>query len=341
MDYQIKIPENHPLREQLEMVLQGLLTFIDAGSMYVSDMPYQPTIVTMILKKNGGQSGIMLERLSEKLAKDNPTIIFRFFDETQATRGFKAGSPFLITHCSLGELVYYEPGSKVFFPHYLDIDALLKQANCRSTEDLNRIAEQYSKYLGHIDNDDTTEAAISLYSAIWSIYTSFATFFTGYLDEYYEYPAFTDMYEITNRYAPELIAILDIDSEDGRKIIAPLTAVYNDSRQKYPMPVIEKTAIEQAEAKCQHLLAELENYYYRFFADAKTKLAALNQPQYGGASMLTEKLNSNYFVDHALDEITETIHSFVKVRAVYCLGYSIIDNDTNKKQKPFSRKLPG
>lgn len=340
MEYQVKIPDNHPLREQLEKVLNGLLAFINAGSVYVSCQTGQSTIVTTILKKDSGQHGVMLERHSEKLEKDNPNIIFRFFDETTATRGFKEGSPFLIGHCSLRELVYYEPGSKVFFPQQLNIDALLKQANKRSTDDLNRIGEQYAKYLEHLDKDDTAEATISLYSAIWSIYASFATFFRGYLDEYYEYPAFDEVYNIAVRYAPELKEILDKDSKPGRDIIAPLYTTYTCTTQKCPIAAIEKPLLEAAEAKCQHLLAELENYYYRFFAAAKAKLTGVNLSQQGGASILIKKLTSNYFVDHALSEIMQTIQGFVKTRAVYCLGYSIVEKETNKKQKPFRRKLP-
>ncbi|RYJ42057.1 hypothetical protein [Flavobacterium beibuense] len=339
MDYPIRIQDSHPLREQLETLLNGLLHFIDAGSVYVSDTPRQPTVVTMILKKNCGQSGIMLERLSEKLDKEAPKIIFRFIDETIVTRGFKEGSPFLVAHCTLKELVHYEPGNKLFFPQQLDIDALLRQANSRSSDDLNRIGEHYAKYLGHIDKGNTAEAAIDLYSAIWSIYASFATFFTGYLEEYYSYPEFNEVYEITNRYASELREILDKDSEAGRNIIAPLYTAYTCKLQKHPIAAIEKADLEAAEAKCQHLLAELENYYYRFFADAKSKLAVFNQSLYGGASILTERLTSNYFVERALGEISQVIQGFVKVRAVYCFGYFLIEDDT-KKRKPFGRKLP-
>jgi hypothetical protein len=338
MDYQIRIPDSIPRRVQLEEVLYGLLTFIDAGSIYVSYKTGQPAIVTTILKSICRQHGIMLERFSEKLTRENPNTIFRFLDEKIAVLGFKEGSPFLITHCTLKELVYYEPGNKMFFPQKLSIDTLLKQANNRSTDDLNRIREEYAKYLGHIDNDDTTEAAITLYSTIWSIYASFATFFTGYLDEYYEYPDFKEVCQIANRYALELKDILDLENDAGRDIIAPLYTAYTCKTQKSPMVAVEKVALEAAENKCRHLLAELENYYYRFFAGTKSKLTGFNQPLHGGAPILKEKLPTNYFVDHALAKISESVRDFVKVRAIYCFGYSVTGFD--KKQKAFSKELP-
>jgi len=312
MAYQIRIPESIPMRKQLEGVLYGLLTFIDAGSIYVSYKTGQPVIVTTILKKECRQSGIILERFSEKLTKENPGRIFRFIDESIAQQGFKKGSPFLLTHCSFPELVYYEQKGKVPLSQYADIERLLKKSNKRSTDDLNTAIRQFEVYKTHIANSDIENAAISLYSAIWSVYTCFAAFFTGYLEEYYEYPEFDYAHYITNRYAPELKDILDNQTNEGKEILIPLQTAYNNRIKKYTIKIEESSVLEQAEAKYQHLYAELENYYYRFFAGTKAKFIALNQSHYGGTSILTEKLTSNYFVNHALSEISQTIQDFIK-----------------------------
>ncbi|WP_116787015.1 hypothetical protein [Flavobacterium psychrotrophum] len=338
MDYQIRIPDRIPMREQLEKMLYGLLTFIDAGSIYVSCKTGQPAIVTTILKKDCKQHGIMLERFSEKLARENPNTIFRFLDEKIARTGFKKGSPFLLMHCSLSELVYYEPKGKVFLPQYTNVERLLKGVNKQSTDDLNSATRQFEAYQTHISNNENENAAVSLYSAIWSVYTCFAAFFTGYLEEYYEYPEFDYVYDITNHYAPELTDILDVQTKDGEKILIPLQAAYNSSIKKHPIEPVEKSVLEQAEAKYQHLYAELENYYYRYLAGTKSKFKGFNQSLNGGASILKEKLSTNYFVDSALVEISEIIRGFVKVRAVYCFGYSV--TSSNKKQRVFSKELP-
>jgi hypothetical protein len=121
----------------------------------------------------------------------------------------------------------------------------------------------------------------------------------------------------------------------------PLKAAYTSIHQKHPVPAIDKALLEVAEAKYHHLLAELENYYYRFSIRTEAKLNRFNRSHYGGASIFTQKLTSNYFIDHALSEISQTIQDFIKVRAVYCFGYSIIEKDVSKKQKPFRRTLPG
>nr|WP_322626058.1 hypothetical protein [uncultured Flavobacterium sp.] len=295
MDYQIRIPDRIPMREQLEEVLYGLLTFIDAGSIYVSYKTGQSAIVTTILKKDCKQHGMMLERFSEKLARDNPNTVFRFLDEKIARLGFKKGSSFLLMHCSLSELVYYEHKSKVFLPQYFDIKRLLTKSNKRSIDELDTATRQFEVYKAHIANNDTENATVSLYSAIYSVYTCFAAFLTGYLEEYYEYPEFDYVYDITNRYAPELKDILDVQTKDGEKILIPLQAAYNSSIKKHAIEPVEKSVLEQAAAKYQHLYAELENYYYRYFAGTKTKFMELNQPLHGGASILKEKLPTNLF----------------------------------------------
>jgi len=338
MDYQIMIPDRIPMRVQLEEVLYGLLTFIDAGSIYVSCKTGQPAIVTTILKKDCKQHGIMLERFSEKLVKDNPDTIFRFFDEKIARQGFKEGSPFLLMHCSLSELVYFEPKGKVFFPQYTNVERLLKKFDKQSTDDLNSATRQIAVYKTYIANNDTENATVSLYSAIWSIYTCFATFFTGYLKEYFEYPEFDYVYYLTNRYAPELKDILDIQTKDGEGILIPLQAAYKSCIKKHSIDSIEKSVLERAEAKYQHLYAELENYYYRYFAGTKSKFIGMNRSLCGGASILKDKLTTNYFVDHALAAISEVVRGFVKVRAIYCFGYLV--TSSNKKQKAFIKELP-
>lgn len=323
----------------MEEVLYGLLTFIDAGSIYVSYKTGQPGIVTTILKKDCKQHSIMLERFSEKLARENSNTIFRFFDEKIARQGFKKGSPFLLMHCSLPELVYYEPNGKVFIPQYADLERLLKKFNKRSADDLDTATRQFEVYKAHIANNDIDKAVVSLYGAIWSVYTCFAAFFTGYLEEYFEYPEFDYVYDLTNRYAPELRDVLDIQTKEGEEIITPLQTAYNSSIKKHPIEPVEKSVLEQAEAKYQHLYAELENYYYRFFAGTKAKFKGFNQPLHGGALILKEKLSTNYFVDHALAAISEVVRGFVKVRAIYCFGYSV--TSSNKKQKAFSKEVPG
>ncbi|MCR5862320.1 hypothetical protein LRS05_09260 [Flavobacterium sp. J372] len=280
----------------------------------------------------------MLERFSEKLARENPNTIFRFSDEKIATLGFKKGSPFLLMHCTLPELVYYEPKGKVFLPQYTNVERLLKGFNKQSTDDLNSATRQFEAYQTHISNNENENATVSLYSAIWSVYTCFAAFFTGYLEEYYEYPEFDYVYDIINHYAPELRDILDIQTKEGEEILIPLQAAYNSSIKKHPIESVEKSVLEQAEAKYQHLYAELENYYYRYLAGTKSKFKGFNQSLNGGASILKEKLSTNYFVDSALVEISEIIRGFVKVRAIYCLGYSV--TSSYKKQKAFSKELP-
>jgi len=342
MNYQIKIPENYPLRERMETLIRGLLTFIDAGSVYVSfNEADQLNIITFILKKNCGQHGGMLERHSDKLSTENPNVIFRFLNEVTASRGFKEGNLFLTNHCTLSELVYYKQCSKIFLPLKTDPKKLIKKAYTNQDIIREPATDSYNEAISSIAKGEYLKAAAQFYNAIWILYACYTEFLTGSLDEQFEYPDFDEVYETTNRYAPELKNILDIESKAGQDIVVPLRAAYNSIHQKYPVPVIYSTLLEVAEAKYQHLLAELENYYYRFSIRTEAKLSRFNKSHYGGASILTEKLSSNYFVDHALSMISQTIQDFIKVRAVYCFGYSITENDVSKKQKPFSRTLPG
>lgn len=342
MNYQIKIQENHPLREQLETVIRGLLTFIDAGSVYVSlNEAERLTIVTFILKKNSGQHGGMLERHSDKLTTENPNVIFRFLNEVIVSQGFKEGNLFLTNHCTLSELVYYQNSNKIFSPLKTDPEKLTKKAYTHQDIIREPAIDSYNEAISSIAKGEYVKAAAQFYNAIWILYACYTEFLTGSLEEQFEYPSFDEVYETANRYAPKLKNILDIESKAGLDLILSLRAAYTSIHQKYPVPVIDSTLLEVAEAKYQHLLAELENYNYRFSIRTEAKLNGINKSHYGNASILTQKLTSNYFVDHALSEISQTIQDFIKVRAVYCFGYSIIENDLQKKQKPFSRTLPG
>jgi hypothetical protein len=68
MNYHLKIPESQPMREQLEKAITDLLTFVQAGTIYISNNGdgHLPIIVTFILKKNCGQCGDVLEKMSKK-----------------------------------------------------------------------------------------------------------------------------------------------------------------------------------------------------------------------------------------------------------------------------------
>lgn len=118
MNHLLKIAQNSPHRERLETAIIDLLHFIKAGAIYVSHNNITNVVViTSVLRKNGDQDGSTLGDTLDKLIKLYPDFIFKFVNYNGASYGFKKGNPYFIQHCTLKELVYFEPNAKVFYPY--------------------------------------------------------------------------------------------------------------------------------------------------------------------------------------------------------------------------------
>lgn len=344
MDYQLKIPESQPMREQLEGAITDLLTFVHAGSIYISNNGGSglPIIVTFILKKNCGYSGDSLEKISKKITDCYPDFIFKFINAFRASQGFKEGFPYLIRHCTVNELVYYQPDNKVFYPSNRDAKELLQWATFSFDDMMGDTLSHFHTASAHMKNNNTKEAGYFLHTAIWNLYCCYSWFLIGEIGEDTGRPSLLFEYKTVVRFVPYLREILDYDIPENKEIFDQLGSAHTYYRDSTINIEINPAVLERAKLKFELLEKEFRSLFSGYKKDFKSKMKRFRNQSFSGQSILTEKPRSNYFISNALSEISGVIDGFMKTRAVYCFGYNTIDIiEGIKKKKVFNKQLPG
>ncbi|RUT67811.1 hypothetical protein D0817_24470 [Flavobacterium cupreum] len=344
MDYTLKIPENQPMREQLEGAITDLLTFVHAGTIYISNngQGSQPIIVTFILKKNCGYSGDAIEKVSKKITDCHPQFIFKFINAFRASQGFKEGFPYLIRHCTLTELVYYQPDNKVFYPLNSDEKVLMHLAKFSFEDNMEDILYYFRTASDHMKSNNSKEAGYFMSMAIWNLYCCYSWFLIGEIGEDMGRPSLQHEYKIVVRFVPYLKEILDYGTHEDKQIIDMLSTAHTYYRDNTINIAINPAVLERAKLKFELLEKELRSLFSGYKKEFKSKMKQFDKQSFSGQSILTEKMNSNYFIGHALSEVSGAIAGFLKTRAVYCFGYSRINIDEEEKNKKlFNKQLPG
>lgn len=263
MVYQIKIQENHSQRQRLEKAITDLLHFIEAGSIYVSfsETDDAPTIVTFILKKNCGQDGDTLRETAHKLIKLYPDFVFKFINSNWATYGFRKGKPFFIQHCTLKELVYFEPDNKIFYPHTNTSKELLKKAKKRFYKDQESAVVTFRTVSIYTRNNKNVEAAFAMYQTLRYIYICASEFLTS---EYIGSTCLLEQYDWVIDFAPSLKNILSKDVETDKEILILLNTAYSCTQYNYSMEAVESRLIDNVKAKIELMQKEVCRLFLEF-----------------------------------------------------------------------------
>lgn len=343
MDYQLKIPESQPMREQLEKAITDLLTFVQAGTIYISNNGdgYLPIIITFILKKNCGQSGDTLEKMSKKITVSYPNFIFKFINAFRASQGFEQGFPYLIRHCTVNELVYYQPDNKLFYPLNQDVKELMQSAKFSFDDKLKDIRYNFQTTSAHFKNNNNKEAGYFMCIAFWDLYCCYSWFLIGEIGKDIGRPSLLYEYKMVVTFVPHLKEILDYDIPEDKEIINRLSTAYIYYRENTAIKEIDLAFFERAKLKFELLEKELLGLFSGYKKHFKLKMRQFRNQTFLGQSILTKKFRTNYLIEHALSEISEVITYFLKTRAVYCFGYSRINSDEDGKiRKAYSKHLP-
>nr|WP_199001300.1 hypothetical protein [Flavobacterium sp. ASV13] len=345
MHYQLKIPESHPMREQLEGAITGLLTFVHAGTIYISNNGERnlPIIVTFILKKNCGYSGDTVEKMAKKITDCYPDFIFKFINAFRASQGFKEGLPYLIRHCTIAELVYYQPDNKVFYPLNGDAKEFLHWTKLSFEDKMEDTISHFHTASAQMkNNNNNKEAGYFMCIAIWNLYCCYTWLLIGEIGEDMGTSSLLHEYNTVVRFVPYLKEILDYDIPEDREIINQLSSAHTYYRDNTINIEINPSVLERAKVKFELLEKEFRSLFSDYKKEFKSKMKGFRNQSFSGQSILTEMPNSNYLIGHALSEISGVIDGFMKTRAVFCFGYNTIDISEDKKNKKiFNKQLPG
>jgi hypothetical protein len=118
MEYTIKIPENHPEKEELEKVTKALLDFLPLHSIYLSvdNNSFSPEIIlTLIISDECEMDATDIRPFVCRLFKNYPQFKFTIFENRVAVEFWEEGSIYLMNHANGNKLAYTsDPDNETF-----------------------------------------------------------------------------------------------------------------------------------------------------------------------------------------------------------------------------------
>ena len=338
MNYILRIDPKNPYKERLEKAIINLLPFVGAEAVYLSfNKSNKVTVVTFILKKETDKEEEILEELQEKVINIYPEFIFKFMDSACAKKGFKNGKPYFVQHCTLKELIYFEPGAKVFYPREDTSKKLLKKAKKRFSLDMEAAVVSFRNVSVYSGKNKNEEAVFALYQTLRYIYICASEFFTAV---FISNTCLFQQYDYIIKYAPSFKRILNKNTALHNEIVALLNKAYSCAMQNTEMGDIDPELMIKAKTKVELMQKELNRLFLEYKALCKEKMQKLSRQKCTGKYIFNEKIPSNYFVDDALRSINDLMVTNSNIRCVYCFGYTIL-HDQESKPKNYSDKLPG
>lgn len=344
MNYLLQISASHPLFEQLKKAITDLLVFVEAGTVYISteEGASSPTVITCILRKDNKQPPTNLVIAAKKLQCQHPNLVFRFITSYCASQGFKKGTPFLIKHCTLLELCYYECGSKVFQPTRNRLKKLLQLAKYSFQSDREVVLGDFKVALDHLKRQEPLETGVGLYRAYWSLFRWYSGFFIGELeaDEAGGIDGLVSEYNRLVQYVPRIRTMLDQDLPEDQEIFTLLSTANWCQLNNSPMAPINWSVLERASQKFEQLVDALDHSFAAYAMQCKLKMTALAQQTFNGASVLTQPFKPNYFAVQALSEISAKLAGFLTLRGLYCFGCISTSHRQLGRHKAYRKALP-
>ncbi|GEP52799.1 hypothetical protein FNO01nite_34710 [Flavobacterium noncentrifugens] len=339
MDFTLRIPNDLPQRQALEQAISRLLTYVDAGSVYVSRGHENgpPVMVTFILKKNCGQSGDAVARMSQKVTRDYSEFAFHFFNATVASQEFNEGRPYFYRHCTSLELVYHEPGNKVYYPAFFNAKKVIRKA-FEYTGDKSIAKDYVIKADVYINMDDHLAAANHLHSALWYLYSCVCEMT---LPEGEGSKSLMKQYGRAVGVAPSLKAILDIQNPEDNEIFTMLVTADSCSRGNYSMAAIPVSLLERAKSKIRSINWEAGKIIKNYSKTIKAKADDMNNQLFLGKAFASGNLQFNYIMAQVLAEISGIIAGLLPTRAIYCFGYTTCPINEEAKRSGFTKDFPG
>lgn len=338
MNYILRIDPKNPYKERLEKAIVNLFPFVGAEAVYLSfNKSNKVTVITFILKKETDKDEKILEEVQEKVVSIYPEFIFKFIDSDCAKKGFKNGKPYFVQHCTLKELIYFEPGAKVFYPREDTSKKLLKKAKKRFSLDMEAAVVSFRNVSVYNGKNKNEEAVFALYQTLRYIYICASEFFTAV---FISSTCLFQQYDYIIKYAPSLKRVLNKNTALHNEIVTMLNKAYSCAMKNEGMGDIDPELIIKAKTKVELMQKELNRLFLEYKVLCKEKMQKLSRQECTGKYIFNEKIPSNYFVEDALKSINDLMVTNSNIRCVYCFGYTILHNQESKSQN-YSAKLPG
>ncbi len=308
------ISKDHPQQAELEKVMELILAFSAANSVYFSphlEEGLNAGIIMVIISDDSPHAWYDLNDNYWKVFEDFPQFSFRIFDADWVKNEVKEGNAFFAMHCNRNNLVYSTPESNEFdYTETLKRKRFLKKAKYRynSEEHAAFILGVNVKF--YVRRKDYLQAAYILHQNIRWLLVEASRFLTGEWLIAYELEI---QQKHVGRYAKALAKSFDTENAAEMKLLHVLNAACGTVQNGHDAPEITLELIEAAIAKKEWIRIEVDRLYKECICRCQYEFSRSKSPL-----IAIEEGNP-------LKMITRIITNAVSAYAVYCFGQQTIN----------------
>lgn len=307
------ISKDHPQHAELEKVIELILAFSAANSVYFSPHLEEDLNAGILMVIIGEDSPHFWDELNDnywKVFEAFPQFSFRIFDADWVKNELKDGNPFFAMHCNRNNLVYSTPESNEFdYTENLKPKRFLKKVKSKNH------SKDYAAFIlalnvkFYVRGENYLQAAYILHQSIRWMLIEASDFLTG---EYIVEHDLETQQKHVGKYSMNLAKLFDSENEEEMKLMDVLNAACYTVQNGHDAPEITLELIEAAEAKKEWIRMEVDRLFKECicrcqyeFSRSKSPLITIDQ-------------------GNPLKVITRIITNAVSASAVYCFGRKTI-----------------
>ena len=303
------IQKNHPEQESLEKVIELVLGFIEADSIYFSSQVedgLNDGILLVIIGENSPHYWDDVYEYSWKIFHNYPQFSFRIFDSSWVKEEIENGNLFYVMHCNSDTLVYSSTeSSDTLYPESIKLKRFLKNARsryriedeCAFTISLN--VKYYKKGKNYL------QAAYTLHQSIRCLFISASWFLTG---EWLVLKSLAKQQEHISKFSQTLGRLFNMEDEKECLLMEQLDNACAAVQGNQSIPEIDLAIIEAVEAKLDPMRKEV----LRLFEMCTSRCENVFS-QKSPAVIELEDSNPQQL-------LAKIITGFIETRAIYCFG---------------------
>jgi len=303
------IRRDHPQQAELEKVIELILAYTAADSIYFSphlEEDLNEGIILVVIGEDSPQDFEELYLNSWKIFEAFPQFSFRIFDAGWIKEELQDGNPFFVMHCNRHQLIYSTTESaEISYTEKLKPKRFLKKAKSKhliSDESAFTVGVDLKFYMR---SENYLQAAYTVHQNIRWLYIAASWFLTG---EWLVEQNLEAQQKHLGRFSKSLGKAFDPNLEEEATVLSKLNDACNTVQNKHDAPELTAALIKAAEAKKEWLRQEVQRLFNECISRCQYQFSLKKIP-------LIE-------IDERdpLKLITKIITDTIETSAIYCFG---------------------
>ena len=270
MNHAILLPNEHLKAYLVKKITIEILDCINPDSVYLSGSTTAgPEIIfTIFIDTLYTRPETDLQLIADRILKPYESVAYRLFSCGYANDALQRGNLYLLSHCTLGKMVYGGEASRHDFqPDAVMVHTLLDRIKKGFKKQMDKVSDYFADVLLCVESGKYIEAVRVLYLIVELLFRTAQTFLMGRELQSKSIPEHQDYIKV---FAPSL-GILFNPADKAENRLQRL--LYSASRHK-AQPDISRTDVEQLCMKTVKAQQEVSRLFETGIHDCENKAKA-------------------------------------------------------------------